>query len=306
MKEKLKKIYQRMKEPSLSIMLVAYVLTAVFITGALLMLFVDYVGTALEVLAYTLFGLAGVSLAYTVYTVVRFAPSIKARVLRAIERNRITRTLKNDYIIRTVAAASFAFFMSIAFAVFNGVLGILYLSIWYGALAAYHIMICLVRGRTVLTHIKTVGAEDGEAAKMVRAKNYRNSGIIMLILNIALSSAIAQMIFDDRFFNYPDLTVFAYAAYAFYKITMSIINIFKSRKQDYFTVHALRDINLIDACVSILALQTALLHTFTDGTVDVSLFNTLTGIAVSLSAITLSVFMIRKGNRSIREMRTEK
>ena len=86
---------------------------------------------------------------------------------------------------------------------------------------------------------------------------------------------------------------------------MSVINLFKAHRQEDLTIHAIKEINLVDAAVSILALQTALLHTFgTDG-VDISLFNTLTGSAVSLFAMTLSIYMIIKGHKKVKELKNQ-
>ena len=78
---------------------------------------------------------------------------------------------------------------------------------------------------------------------------------------------------------------------------MAIYNLFKARKQDDLTVQAIRNINLMDAAVSILALQTALLNTFSGEGVNISLFNTLTGSVVSLFTLGLGVFMIIKANK---------
>ena len=134
---------------------------------------------------------------------------------------------------------------------------------------------------------------------------YRNSGVITLLLNIALSAAIAQMIFSGEHFSYMGWTVFAYAAYAFYKITASIISFIKAHKQTDLTVRAIRNINLVDALVSILALQTALLTMFSEGEVNISLFNTLTGIAVSFSSVAIGIYMIVSANKKIKEIQKE-
>ena len=137
------------------------------------------------------------------------------------------------------------------------------------------------------------------------AFNHKNSGIITLVLNVALSAAIGQMIFSDAHFTYMGWTVFAYAAYAFYKITMSIVALIKAHRQDDLTVRAIRNINLVDALVSILALQTALLTTFGDGTMNISAMNTLTGIVVSTTAIAIGIYMIVSANKKMKELQKE-
>lgn len=286
------KLWGKLKRPKGWTLALAYILTAVFVTAALLMLLVGYEASALAIVAYFSFACAAITFGYSVYTVVIYAPGLKGRISDFLERGEFTRRLVHNWGYRTVVTASLSLLMSTAYAVFNGVLGITSRSIWYGALAAYYICLAAMRGGLLAHHSKRGYDED---AALIRAKNYFKCGIVLLILNAALSSAIAQMIFDDRGFEYKDWIIYAFAAYAFFKITMSIFNAIKAGKQENLTIRAIREINLVDGAVSILALQTALLHTFATGEVDISLFNTLTGSAVSIFSVGLSIYMIVKG-----------
>lgn len=299
MKEFLKKFLR----PKGALLVLTYVLTVVFITAAILMLFVEYEGTPLEILAYTSFGLAAVSLAYSVYTIVIYAPGLKDRVYNLLMSNRLSRTVMENWGFRTILTSTFALAMSIFNSVLNAYLGITERSIWFGALAAYYIFLALMRSGLLVYHRTK---KDYETEGLTRAKRYMICGILLLILNAALSSAIAQMIFDDRGFSYKDWLIFAFAAYAFYKVIMSVINAVKARRQDDLTIQAIREINMVDAAVSILALQTALLHTFGDGSVNISHFNTVTGIVVSLFSVGLSLIMIVRGRRIIKEIKDGK
>ena len=96
---------------------------------------------------------------------------------------------------------------------------------------------------------------------------------------------------------YPGWSVFAFAPYAFVKITIATVNVFKAKSYSNLVVQAIRNVNLADAFVSILALQTALLWSFGDGTIDVSLFNTLTGCAVSFGTVAIGVVMILRSKK---------
>ncbi len=270
-----------------------YLFSSVFIGLALFAVVIGYEGF----LSYIAYAFAAVGLTYTVYTIVIYVPGLKGRVTDAINSNPLGKMVMSDWGLRTVITAAVSFIISIGNAVLNGVAGVTSRSIWFGSLAAYYIMIALLRGGLLIGSRQKVRSDA-----IKRARNYRNAGILLLVLNAALSSAIWQMIFDNRGFEYKDWLIYAFAAYAFYKITMAIINAFKARRQDSLTVQGIRNINLVDGAVSILSLQTALLHTFGEEGVNISLFNTLTGSAVSLFAISLSIFMIIKGNRKIKEI----
>ena len=61
----------------------------------------------------------------------------------------------------------------------------------------------------------------------------------------------------------------------------------------------------MDALVSILALQTALLTMFSEGEVNISIFNTFTGIVVSLLSVGIGIYMIVSANKKMKEIQKE-
>ena len=86
---------------------------------------------------------------------------------------------------------------------------------------------------------------------------------------------------------------------------MSIINFVRAHKQTDLTVSAIRNINLADALVAILALQTALLTTFSDGTMNISLMNTLTGTLVSLCTVGIAIYMLVFATKRMKKIKKE-
>jgi hypothetical protein len=276
-------------------------------TGSLLMLLTDYENSILGIVAYTLFGIAGLSLAYSVYLIVPLIPKTKRKIIGLMLKYDFTYLLLRNFGFRTVIFSILSFIMSVLFSVFNAYMGIVNRSIWYGALAAFYISLAFLRGGILVYHKNKISRKGkSRNEEYLKVKAYKNSGVITLVLNIALSVAIAQMIFSEAHFTYIGWSVFAYAAYAFYKITMSTISFVKAQKQTDLTVRAIRNINLVDALVSILALQTALLTTFSEGNTNISLFNTLTGSLVSLSSVAIGVYMILSASAKMKEFKKEK
>lgn len=291
----MRKLLQLLKDPPAWLILLALLLTAASITGAMLMLTVDYEGTALAYLAYALFSLAAVTLGYTVYILILFIPQAKTRLGIWLGRHALIEHLVRDFGFRTVVITVGSFALSIVYGVFNGVLGILSLSVWYGVLATYYILLALMRGGVLLYHRRK--DKRGETSP---TKTYRTCGILLVVLSLAFSVAVAQMVLIERAFVYAGLMIYASAAYAFYKITMSVINLLRAHRQSDLIVQAIRDINLTDATVSILALQTALLSTFGDGGGIAPLFNAITGTVVCLFNLGLGTFMICRAGRILK------
>ncbi|MBO5101822.1 MAG: hypothetical protein J6C39_04755 [Clostridia bacterium] len=292
----IEKILERLKNPPKPVAVITFVLTAVFATLSFVLLAVGYEGNILlEISAYASFGLAGVTLAYSVYLGIKYGKSIVLWVKAVLHSFSFTEKMLESFNFRTVVTAVGYLIMGIAYSLFNGVLGIVYGSIWYGALACYYIILTLARGGVVSFHYRRA-SEAGFEVRSVSA--YKRCGVLLLLLNITLSSAIAQMIFDDRGFVYPGWIVIAYAAYAFYKITMATVNLVKAKSSEAYTVKAIRCINLVDAAVSILALQTALLYAYSpDNLEGNSLANTLTGSAVTLLTVGISIYMLINANK---------
>lgn len=291
MKTRWKNLLIRLKNPTLTIKILTILTFILSATLSLLMLLIDYEKTALSIVAYSLFGVAGLSLFYSAYIIIPLIPTIKRKIVSLLQRYDFTYLLLKNFGFRTLVFAIGSFIISLFFATVNGVLGIINRSIWYGALAFYYLALALLRGRILFYHKNRISKKiDGD--EITKTILYRNSGITLLILNLGLSTATAQMIFSGAHFSYIGWTVFAYALYAFYKIITSIINLFKAKSHPDLTVKAIRNVNLADAVVSILALQTALLTEYSNGGKGVSVANTLTGSMVTLITVTLGITMI--------------
>ena len=306
MKIDFRALWKKILNPPTWAKILTFIVTVISAVLSLVIVALGFENTALAIVAYILFGIAGVSLAYSVYLIIPLFPKMKASITAWMENHEFTYLLLRNFGFRTVIFAIGSFAMSLLFSGFNAYMGIANRSIWYGALAAFYIALAFIRGGVLTYHSKKIGKQkDTQNDEYVKAKVYRNSGIITLILNIALSAAIAQMIFSGAHFTYIGWTIFAYAAYAFYKITMSIISFIRAHKQTDLTVRAIRNINLVDALVSILALQTALLTMFSEEGVNISMMNTLTGIAVSVISISIGIYMIVSANKKMKELQKE-
>lgn len=283
-----------------------FIITLISATLSLIIVFLGLDSSVISIIAYALFGIAGLSLAYSVYLIIPLFPKLKRNFVIFLEKRKFTYLILRNFGFRTLIFAIGSFVMSVLFSGFNAYMGISNRSIWYGALSAFYIALAFLRGGVLVYHKGRISnKEKNRDEECLKAKVYRNSGIITLVLNVSLSVAIAQMIFSSAHFTYMGWTVFAYAAYAFYKITTAIISFIRAQKQADLTVRAIRNINLIDGFVSILALQTALLTTFSGEGVNISLFNTLTGIVVSALSIAIGIYMIILGNEKIKKINKE-
>lgn len=306
-----KGLIESLKKPSGWFLALVYGLTALFIGGALALVILSPKGLFWEIVSYTFYGLAAITLGYTVYTLVLYAPSLKTRLIARMKRNKLINSLLENYGYRTVVFAAVSLFINIAFAAFHLAIAIKYLDGWYLTLAIYYLVLISLRSGIVLYHRKRAvetkkGAlvKEEKVRKKTELKKYRFCGILLVALPWTLSFEILQMIQGGLGFSYFGLTIYVVAVYTFLRITTSIIHFVRARKEDDMTVQALRNVNLADSFVSVLALQTAMFASFGNG-MNTSLFNALTGAGVCILTAALGIYMIVKGQKKLKKLKEE-
>lgn len=293
-----RKLSRLFKRPNTLFLCAAYVFTAAVVAASIVMLNVKQEGRWYEILSYVVYAVASVSLIYTVCTLVGFC---KRGIRRLSEKNRFIGRLVSDYGFRTMVFSACSLALTALYVVFNIAVGITSQSIWNGALAGYYIMLLLSRGGLLNYHRKERALYEAAEERRVREiRLYRSSGALLIGLTVILSVAVAQMVLSDKSFEYAGVIIYASCAYSFYKIIMSLVNLSRAKKQDDMTVRAMRNINLADALVSVLAMQTAMLRAFGEGNGH-GFINGLTGTVVCLLVIILGIYMIVKGNLLLRK-----
>lgn len=277
------------KDPPIWFIIPFYILTSAIITLSLVL-------TAVEkdfgIIIYIIYGFSAIFLAYAVYSVVICIPKIKAKAKAVIKRFDFLNRLYEQYGFRTIVFAVFSLAFSLFNAIFNGVVGILNLSVWYGALAAYYLSLSAMRSGVLLHHKNTKKLDDISIKKREKFV-FLFCGVFLILLPVCLSVIISQTVASNRAFEHTGLMIYVSATYTFFKLITSCVHFFRARKTDKLTVKAIRNVNLADALVSILALQTALLHEFSEGGNN-AFPNALTGAGVCVATASIGAFMLIK------------
>ncbi len=293
----MKKIFDFFKKPPLWFLTLIAVVGIGATVGGTLILTQDDLFSYI-VLGYVCLGIMAVAVGYCVYGVIKSLSDWNERVLKWSENKPFWNRLFTEYGFRAILFSVGSFAINLAFAVYNGSVAIVIHSIWFGALATYYILLIVLRGSIIVYYAKRNKAvKAGQTEEVTELKDkrvYLVCGVVLLLLPIALSFAILQMVRANDSFVHTGITIYAYAIYAFYKITIAVYNFVKTRRTKEMAVRASKNINLADAMVSILALQTAMFHEFgTAGdVVDVATMNAVTGAVVCVLTAIMGIFMI--------------
>ena len=267
--------------------LLLYLLTAVFAALSVAEAALSCFPYALGILLYCL---AAVSLTLSCcYFIRHIRRDIREVIKPAIAANPYTSRVAADYRLRTVLFTVPGTVSSILYAAFNGVLAAMGRSAWFAALAAYYLLLSLMRAGVVLQERRLAGiADEGKRMKKELAV-YRRNSVLFLFMAAVLAGAVVLLEHSIGGKSYPGFTIYAAAAYFFYKIIMSTIQVIRVKKRGSPLLTIARRIGHIDACVSILTLQTAMFASFYGGEKFIRLMNAVTGTGVCLIVLGLGI-----------------
>ena len=183
-------------------------------------------------------------------------------------------------------------------------LGIFYRTFWFSSLGMYHICLAVMRFFLV-RHTKYA---PGERMK-TELEKYRACGIVLLVMNLALSLIAFFMVYWGRTFQHHMITAITMAAYTFTTFTTAIVNVVKYKKYNSPVFSASKAISLAAACVSMLTLESTMLTTFGDGSMSLTERRILLGVSggvISAGIIAMAIYMIVQGTKKIRLQKTAK
>ncbi|MDE6412084.1 MAG: hypothetical protein K2L02_06110 [Clostridia bacterium] len=278
--------------------------------GGTLILTQDYLFDYL-IWGYVLLGIAGVTLSYSIFGIIRTYPKAKEGILKWAEKHPRINKAFNTYGFTTLVFTAFSIIVTLAFAVYNGSIAIVIRSIWFGALAAYYIVLIVLRGSILIYYgVRKRAVDNGqpETQTLIRdGKLYRTCGILLFLLPVCLSFAILQMVRAGDSFEHKGITIYVYAIYAFFKIITAIYSFIKERRNRSMVIMATKNIKLADAFVSILALQTAMFREFggLTSSFDTVTMNAITGAIVCVLTVAIGVYMIVQANLRIKNLKQE-
>ena len=298
------RILRFLKDPPAAFLIVIWVITVALVGGAVALMSLDYEGWP----SYIVYVCAAVFLAYSVFAIVRCAPRIKAGVVERAKRRRFTNNLIGSYGFRTVVFFAVSFAINTGYALFNGVMGIIFSSVWYGVMSCYYIMLSAFRGAVLALsyRAKKRAADDCSAAES-KLKIYRLCGAALFVLELALAGAVTLMILSDRPAAYSQIMAITSAAYTFYKVIFAVVNIVKARRLRDPMLQCFRNINLTDAGVSLLSLQVTMLAVFSEGDMRLaSALNAVTGFVVCALTVVLGIIMIVGGSLRLKQLKAGK
>lgn len=241
--------------------------------------------------------------AYSMTIVCAYIAKVPKEDIRALlHRNPYIRRYLTDIPFKTHVSLYLSLGINLLFVVMKLFYGVYYRSVWFGTLAVYYIMLSVMRF-LLLRHVNRnrIGTDV-----FSEWKRYRLCGVILMLMNIALSGVVILVVQKNEGFHYAGYLIYVVAMYAFYNIITAVRDVVKYRRYQSPVMSAAKAIKLAAALVSMLSLETAMLMQFNnraDSEVFRQMMSGATGGCVCAVVLAMAIFMIVKATRQLRELR---
>lgn len=272
---------------------------SVFSAAALIYVFVNQISeTPFAYIAYVIaFYTLSVVCIYSYATL----PRQIQRLRRRIFNTRLGRRYKEDVEFRTHITLYSSLGANLAYVGINLLSYMLYHSMWFVCLGVYYGILAIMRFLLV-RYVRRNSLWKNPFGELKRTVL---CSYILLTVNFALSGAVLMILYQDKGYEYHGVLIYAMAAYTFYITTQAVMDLIKYRKYKSPVITMTKVIALSASLVSMLALETAMFSQFGQEmeAEEQWLMVALTGAGVSIAVVTMSLVMICRSYKELKNLR---
>lgn len=245
---------------------------------------------------------AAITLAFSCFYLVFDLPRlVKRKVIKTDEiQNSYIRRWFTDIRFKIFTSSIFSLVLNAAFAIFNGVIGVVSKSAWFGTLSAYYLLLAGVR-ITIIYHETHKKNKTPKEQILGDIEVFRRCGATLVWMTVLLGATVYLLTSFEGERYYPGLTIYVVTIYTFYKVITAIINMFKAEKSKDPLVMAARDVGYADAWVSLLSMQAAMILSFGGQREFSKIMNGITGEVVSAIILITGLRMMILARKMKRE-----
>lgn len=240
--------------------------------------------------------------AYLIYCMSAYSLAIWVAAIPGLTR-RAKSAMINGRLMQRIAASTITgrYFTDIAFhgsvsiyqglaanflnLIFRVIAGIRYASVWFISMAAYYLMLGILRTYLIIGYRRRTPVRE--------CRCYCVTAWLLFLLNVPMGGMIVLMVRTNAGYFYPGYVIYLSALYTFYTAVTAIVNLVKFRRLGSPILSAAKVLNFVAAMMSILGLQTALIARFSvNGESYREMMNAITGGFVYGIVILIAVYML--------------
>lgn len=233
-----------------------------------------------------------------VYTLlIMLVRGVKAalHVREALQSNALYQRIHGDAAYKALMSLRLSLTVNLLYTLVKTAACVYYSSEWFGAMAFYYFTLSLERFLLLRSLNRSVELRE-------EWKQFTRCGALLLLLIQALAVMSVLVIRTDSAPRYPGVLIYAAAIYTVYALGSAIRNMFIYRKLNSPLLLASKAMCIVNACVSLFFLQTAVLKKFSNNPQLQLRMNAISGFTM-LAVVSMIAFgMIIKGRRECRRL----
>ena len=252
--------------------------------------------------AYVVYALSAYSLVILIVGLLKGVPKLKNGVRDFVAKKSQSVKFLNNYFSDSKFRGNVSLYQGAIidafYTLFKFITGIIYSSVWFIALAVYHLFLGFLRFYLIICSRKVKKLAE---KRLFEYNCSRKSAWFLFLLNIPMSGIIVLMVCKNYGFIYPGYVIYLSAMYTFYKVITAIINLVKYKKARSPILSSAKVVNLVAALMSVLGLQTAMITAFSKNQETFRFtINAVTGGAITIAVVVIAVCMIISANKEIK------
>lgn len=279
----MKKVVYNLMHPNNKIVIIE---TLFIVLSLFYLIFLDRFNKVEAYILYLLMAYSFAVLSIKVYEIV------KKIINFIIAKNKYLKIYRDNTLVKHKVDLVLSLTVNVMYVFFKLISGIIYKSLWFISFAIYYLILALARATLIKEELNTNKTLKDEYLQ------YRKTGIILLFINIFLLIIILIVVNQKIIISYNNSITITIAAYTFYLMTISIINMIKYHKLKKLLVSGAKIINIVISLVSMLSLEIVMLGTFGNEKIE---FNEIliitTGGGIGIIIIIISLYMIIKSTK---------
>ena len=227
---------------------------------------------------------------------------IKQKYNTVIDDTPVLKRYLTDMPFQVSVSLNCSLVWNVLYAMAKLIFGIFYRSFWFITLAVYYILLAVIRA-AVLHYFSRHASGANLYAEWRR---YRLCGILLLVMNLALTGMVILILHKNEGFQYPGYLIYIMALYAFGNVISAVRNVIRYRRYRSPILSAAKVLHLAAALVSMLALETAMLAAFNqNGEQFRAVMSGCTGGGVCVVILIIAVYMICRSTQMLKKLSME-
>ena len=228
------------------------------------------------------------------YALLVLALGLTRFFLRSIRRGKEL----HDIRITMSFTLGMSWILNILFAGYYLYAGLTFHSFWFDTLALFYLSLSTAR------MVLLMEFRHDQPNLRSEYRKYTECGYALLFMTIALVMASFSIVKEHHFAAYKDYLMYILAGFSLYLIVSSLVGLARFYHYNSPVLSACKMLSLASASIGIYSLQTAVLARLYHGTALEETANRITGTAIVIFMLVLSLFMIVKGGRRLADEQT--